>query len=91
LGNVFREGCANFSMYYRYYVFSTTTGADHILYYRSTANTSKDLYPSLYNKHLFITRKDTAGVLEYYLNMAFASMKKSRAKIDVFEDLTALT
>ena len=52
-------------MFYRYYVISTTTGADHLYYYRSTYPKSKDLYSNLYHGcEDIISREDTAGVLE---------------------------
>lgn len=37
-GNVFIKNCNIFSMYLRYYVVSSTTGADYLFYYRSTYN-----------------------------------------------------
>ena len=43
-GSVFRENCARFSLYYRYYGFSTATGHDYIFYYNSTRNGHPSLY-----------------------------------------------
>jgi hypothetical protein len=52
-------------MYYRYYVFSTTTGADHIYYYRSTYSKLTTLYPKRpWVPSDLIVRTDTCGVLE---------------------------
>ncbi len=75
LGTVFNTGCNTFSLLYRYYVLSTSTGADHLFYFRSTGNNSDlvSLYP--FNVHLKdcndFSRKDTRGVLEHYVKLAY--------------------
>ena len=74
LGNVFRPGCKVFSMFYRFYAFSVTTGADYIFYYRSTYSTKTSLYENGH-PHL-LERQDTCGVLEMYLNNAYRCLHK---------------
>lgn len=69
LGAVFDEGCNRFSLFYRYYVFSTNTGCDYIFYYGSTGpSQNRSLYPhirGIEGKRL-VSREDTLGVLEAY-------------------------
>ena len=72
LGNLYRPDCAQFSMLYRFYAFSTTTGADYIYYYRSTLNSRKTFY--LNSTFEQLERPDTCGVLEMYLNNAYKRM-----------------
>lgn len=43
-GSVYLVKKPKFSQLLRYYVFSTTTGADHIFYFRTTNNNGKSLY-----------------------------------------------
>jgi len=82
-------------MYYRYYVFSTTTGADHIFYYRSTYSKRKTLYPYRpWVPSALITRDDTIGVLEQYLITAYGCLKKTRlmdSDVSPSEDLKVMT
>ena len=75
-------------MYYRFYAFSCTTGADYIYYYRSTYNATGRLYPKGYLG--FIQRPDTCGVLEMYLNNAYRQMKKDRQPTATCEEDLAL-
>lgn len=48
LGAVFDKGCNRFSLFYRYYVFCTTTGCDYLFYYGSTGPSQhRSLYPHI--------------------------------------------
>ena len=84
-GSVFLKGCNRMSLLYRYYVFSTVTGADHIYYMRSTGNsvTQKSLYPDIKELEDWAAFKheDTRGVVEYYVQMAYRERQRPRTMI----------
>jgi hypothetical protein len=60
-------------MFYRFYCFSCTTGADYLYYYRSTHNTNGSVY--LEGRLGLLSRPDTCGVLEMYLKNAYRQLK----------------
>lgn len=62
-GNVFMKDCAIFSMYLRYYVLSTTTGADYLFYYRSTHTMATSLYQGARTK--LCMHPETIGLIEH--------------------------
>jgi hypothetical protein len=76
LGNVRRDRCDVFSMFYRFYAMSTTTGADYLYYYRSTHNKENRLHNK--GSLQLLSRPETCGVLEMYLNNAYRMQKKVR-------------
>ena len=76
LGNVFRPGCKVFSMFYRFYAISITTGADYLYYYRSTRNKDPRLHKN--GRSNLLSRQDTCGVLEMYLNNAYRLQNQIR-------------
>ncbi len=94
-GSVFKEDCNRFSFYYRYYVFSTTTGHDYLFYYDTTDSAESTIYPHaprLKTQHLF-TRSDTCGVLEWYLNVAHyrtGRLQRVVFKTDPLSDLAVM-
>jgi hypothetical protein len=75
-------------MYYRFYMFSCTTGADYIFYYRSTHTQSKSVYTN--GNTDFITREDTCGVLEMVLINAYRRMQRFRQPTATCEEDLAL-
>ena len=78
-------------MFYRYYVISTTTGADYLYYYRSTYNDKQDLYPHFnHGCDGIIVRNDTTGILEQYLNTAYQCLNRIRTVCMPDNDLDVL-
>ena len=79
LGAVFNENCNRFSLFYRYYVFCTTTGRDYLFYYKSSGTSPhQSLYahiPAIENTQL-LSRRDTRGVLDSYIKTVYVRMGK---------------